>query len=176
MLFLTPSHLFRFWKIAKGTCAQAWSVAWLWAHLQISKPKSVWLLSNHWAHCHILGKLAGSGGCNPTFHCRTYCAVLPASFLCTDTAVLDTLSLLESARGSCPLVPACTMVRRHCRCWQAGMTDSWPSCQISSCVDTSCGGVVASAVLAGWLRKVQKNLLCGGTGVFLLPLLQPFST
>lgn len=36
--------------------------------------------------------------------------------------------------------------------------------------------VVVSAVLAGWLRKVQKNLLCGGTGVFLLPLLQPFST
>lgn len=38
------------------------------------------------------------------------------------------------------------------------MTDNWPSCQISSCVDTNCGGGIASAVLAGWLKKVQKNL------------------
>lgn len=98
------------------------------------------------------------------------------SLPCTNTTVPDMLSLLEAARGSCPVVPACTMVRQLCRCWQADMTDNWPSCQISSCVDAGGGGVVASAVLAGWLKKVQKNLLCGRTGGFLLPVLQPFST
>lgn len=33
------------------------------------------------------------------------------------------------------------------------MTGSWPSCQVRSCVDTKCGGVIASTVLAGWLKK-----------------------
>lgn len=53
---------------------QAKAVIWLWAHLHVSKPKSVLLLlGTHWAHCHIQGEFTESSICNPTLHCHMLC-------------------------------------------------------------------------------------------------------
>lgn len=68
------SKLFWVWKMAKITCMQAKAIIWLWAHLQIGKPKSVLLfLGTRWAHCHIQGEFTESSVCNPTLHCHMLC-------------------------------------------------------------------------------------------------------
>lgn len=135
---------------------QAKAIIWLLIFESVSQ-NLCWVPTGHTAMYRV--NLQRAVSVTPPFT-ATCCAVLPAiSSLQQDGTVLDMLSLLEAAKSSCPAPPVCTMVRQQCRCWQAGMTDSWPSWQVSSCVDTECGAVIASAVLAGWFKK-HRRIFC----------------